>query len=190
MPRWFAYLAASVLASAPFASCTCHRDISEPPKRVERETGFSALPGARKPPRRHAPEPPLAVRVTPGVQTLPPAAAVPTAAVATLPDDFPEDVPVLEGTEVMAVQELAGNARNVLFQADAEPAEIFVYYRDEMRGEGWNVTQEYQRNDQSFLSFRKGQMITNVTVARDPRTGKRIVAIMYYEEEELAFPEF
>jgi hypothetical protein len=29
-----------------------------------------------------------------------------------------------------------------------------------------------------------------MTIAKDPRTGKQIVAMMYYDEEDLPFPEF
>ena len=54
-----------------------------------------------------------------------------------------------------------------------------------MSGDGWNVFQEYQHKNQSFVSFRKGKMINNMTVAKDPRTGKQIVAVMYYEEQPL-----
>ena len=59
-----------------------------------------------------------------------------------------------------------------------------------MQTKGWDVTQEYQNKEQSFLSFKKGKTITNMTIAKDPRTGKQIVAIMYYEEEDLPFKEF
>jgi hypothetical protein len=33
-------------------------------------------------------------------------------------------------------------------------------------------------------------MITNLTISKDPKTGRQVVAIMYYEEEDLPFPEF
>jgi hypothetical protein len=29
-----------------------------------------------------------------------------------------------------------------------------------------------------------------VTIVKDPNSGRRVVAVMYYEEEELPFPEF
>ena len=107
-----------------------------------------------------------------------------------LPEGFPEDVPLLEGSRAFAVQELAGDARNVLFHVDENKAEVFRHYRSSMQEEGWEITQEYEANHQSFLSFKKGQMIANMTISTDPRTGKRVVGIMYQEEEELPFPEF
>ena len=187
MSRWVPYLVLVVMLSGslPFAAWTCNRDVPEPPKQIARRRGFGALSGTRR-----RPEHVRAATITPGKPTLPAAGETPTPETVGLPENFPEDIPVFRDAEVMAVQELAGDARNVLFYADAETVEIFTYYRDTMSGDGWNVFQEYQAKDQSFLSFRKGKMITNMTVAKDPRTGKQIVAIMYYEEQPLAFPEF
>jgi hypothetical protein len=159
-----------------------------PPKAVERPRGFGAVVTPRQAPDH------LVAAVTPHSlaareqPTLPPA---PTPAEkAEIPDDFPQGVPVPEGAKVMAVQQLANNAHNVIFSAEGESPQIFTFYKDSMKGSGWNVTQEYQGKDQSFLSFKRGKTVTNMSVSRDPKTGKRIVAIMYYEEEDLPFPEF
>jgi hypothetical protein len=186
MSRWFPYLVMAALGCLPFASCTCQRDLPEPPsKSAERASGFgAALPTARRPPER------VASRMTPVKPTLPAAAATPTPGVAEIPADFPADVPIFHDAQVFAVQQLAQNAHNVLFHADAETPEIFDYYHETMKSKGWDIAQEYRSKAQSFLSFRKGQTITNMTVTTDPRTGKRIIAIMYYEEQKLPFPEF
>ncbi len=174
------------IGGVAFGSCTCNRGLPPPPERSERRGGFAAaLPTPRQTTGQV-----LVARATAIVPTLPPTGETPTPGATGLPEDFPADVPIFRDAEAFAVQNLAGKARNVLFRASAEPTEIFAYYRETMRNEGWNVTQEYQGKDQSFLSFRKGKMITNVTVAKDPRTGKQVIAVMYYEEEELPFPEF
>jgi hypothetical protein len=115
----------------------------------------------------------------------------PTPDQASVPDNFPEGVPIPEGSHVMAVQSLANDARNVIFATDAESPQIFNLYKDSMKGNGWgNPTQEYQGKEQSFLSFKKGETITNISVSKDPKTGQRIIAVMYYEEKPLPFPEF
>lgn len=191
MSRRSWYLLIVAIGSMPFSSCTCFRDAPELPKHAQRRSGFgAALPTARALPDKRLPEGVPMARVTPVQPALPPSVDAGSQEPAGLPENFPPDIPVIENAEVFAVQELPGNAKNVLFLADAEPPEIFVYYRDTMKEEGWNVTQQYEHKDQSFLSFRKGKMITNMTVSVDPKTGKRIVAVMYYEEEPLPFPEF
>lgn len=185
MTDWLRLLGALPILSMVAGSCTCHRDLPQPPAPAERRSGFSAdLPTPKGSPGKQ-----LAKVVTP-VRPTPEPAETPTVGTAELPEDFPKDIPVMEGFEPFAVQDLAAGAKNVLFHSEAEPPAIFQHYRDDMQTNGWNVTQEYQNKDQSFLSFKKGKTITNMTIARDPRTGKQIVAMMYYEEDDLPFPEF
>jgi hypothetical protein len=181
-------LAVIAVCLLPFHACTCQRDAPEPPaKLAERPSGFGAMAVT---PRR--PPEPIEVQITPTdleareAPDLPPA----TPEVATLPDNFPEDLPIPEGAEVMAVQSLANDARNVVFVTEGESPQLYSMFKDTMERSGWNTFQQYEGNDQSFLSFRKGDTITNVSVSRDPKTGKRIVAVMYYDEEPLPFPEF
>jgi len=172
-------------------SCTCHRDLPEPTQVEKRAPGLQASLPTRKGPQRPDTDK-MVARATPEKPqpTLPTPGGTPTAGVAELPTDFPEDIPLFKDSKPLAVQELAGNAHNVIFQVDAEAPEVFTYYKSNMKGEGWDVKQEYEQKGQSFLSFQKGDMITNMTIAKDPRTGKQLIAIMYYKEEPLPFPEF
>jgi len=168
-------------------SCNCgEKDVETTRVFPTRRAGF-AIRTPRRAERRHLSQRNLDI---PTIEpTSPP--VLPTAPpVVDLPTDFPEDVPVFEGSEAFAVQQLAGDARNVLFHVDAERPEIFRHYRESMQREGWDVTQEFQAREQSFLSFKKGKMIANMTISPDPRTGKRVVGIMYQEEKELPFDEF
>jgi hypothetical protein len=173
------------LLSLMAGSCTCHRDLPPTPAPSAKHTGFNAaLPTPKASPKKQVAQVPTRVQPTPAP------VVTPTVGKAELPEDFPKDIPIMKGFEPIAVQDLAGNAKNVLFQTDAEPTVIYQEYRGDMQTKGWNVTQEYEGKDQSFLSFKKGKTITNMTIARDPKTGKQIVAMMYYEEEDLPFPEF
>ena len=173
----------------PFSSCTCFRETPEPPpaKVAARPGGFGAGVTTRKPPEPIAPghvEAPVAEpKQIPTIE--------PTAEQAKVPENFPEGIPIPEGSQVMAVQHLANDARNVIFSTENDAPQLFSLYKDSMKGNGWGEpTQQYQGKEQSFLSFKKGETITNISVAKDPRTGKRIVAVMYYDEKPLPFPEF
>lgn len=177
-------LAVCVAASlSSFSSCTCHEETPEPPARLAQRPMTFATP--RQP---EVPE----VRVPPRVVTPPSTPKVPTTPDQSgLPDNFPEGVPVPYGGKVMAVQNLANDARSVVFSSDSDTPELFNLYKNTMSGSGWGKpTQEYQGKDQSFLSFKRGDTITNVSVTKDPKTGKRVVAVMYYDEKPLPFPEF
>lgn len=182
-------LAAVAVSLLPFSSCTCRSQAPEPPKVAERSTGFGAIMTPRKPPPRvegkitpRAPEP-VAEATPPEVPTKQPQT--------TVPDNFPEGVPVPEGSEVMAVQKLANDAQNVVFATEGDSPQLFKLYKDSLEENGWgNPTQQFEGKDQSFLSFKKDDTIINISVSKDPRTGKRVVAVMYYEEKPLPFPEF
>jgi len=171
-------------------SCTCHRDVPEKEAAFEHRKGFSAaLPTVRRPEARPTQELRLS-QITPVIPTVSLPAGTPTPAQLALPEDFPEDVPVYKDSELFGVQQVGQDGHTVLFRVDAEASEVFNYYHENMATKGWKVSQEYQTPHQSFLSFQKGKTVTNMTVAKDPKTGKQVVAIMYYEEKDLPFPEF
>lgn len=180
-------LAAVAVSLLPASSCTCHQETPEPPpKLAERPLNFAAGVTPRQLPEK------VQGVITP--QLITPAAAPTIAATpdqSKVPDNFPEGVPLPYGAKVMAVQSLANNAHNVVFSTDSDTPETFNLYKNTMTGSGWGKpTQEYQGKEQSFLSFKKGDTITNISLSRDPKTGKRIVAVMYYDEKPLPFPEF
>lgn len=186
--RWSGLLAVSMLVSVPFSSCTCQRDLPETPAKVAKggRDAWSGLPTPRGSDRLGDRDVPKSEQAPFSEPTIPPTPAEEV----VLPDDFPTDVPVFEGAELYGVQTVGRGGKNVLFRTDGDIPQVFDFYKGSMRGEGWDVKQEYQQNFQSFLSFEKDKVVTNMTVVEDPTTGKRIIALMYYEQEELPFPEF
>jgi hypothetical protein len=180
-------LAAVAVSLLTFSSCTCHSETPEPPpKLAERPKSLGPMVTPRKLPER------AEGQITPReVEPRPAPTLAPTPNQASVPDNFPEGVPIPDGSKVVAVQSLANDARNVIFSAEGETPQLFSLYKNSMRGNGWgNPTQEYEGKDQSFLSFKKGDTIANISVSRDPKTGRRIIAVMYYDEKPLPFPEF
>lgn len=163
-----------LLLSLTISSCTCSQEAPAPPPPV--------------PPSR---APGFQITTDPGpARTATPVPAPPTEVVAAaptelaLPADFPADVPILEGSTVAAVQTLGGGAHNVLFSTDEDMTKAYEFYKDRLSEKGHEVTQQYQAREQAFLSFKKGDTVTNVIVAPDPKDPKkRIVAVMYYQED-------
>ena len=192
MVRWSPHLIFVVIGSLALGSCgsctscSCGKTVSEAPRLFPTpQSGFALRTPARTPKevRRDLPQAPTLQATAAPVSATPPQAV-------GLPEDFPGDLPLFEGSEAFAVQKLAGDAKNVLFHVDAEASVVFQHYRDKMQGEGWKLTQEYDTPHQSFLSFKKGKQLAQMTISTDPRTSKRVVAIMYQEEQELPFDEF
>lgn len=188
MHRRCARLALVALLALPFNSCTCGSHAPEPPPTpTARKAGGWSV----KATPRAAQEQTKGELVRPGAEAreAPTVSGTPSGP-ADLPANFPADVPLPEGSEIKAVQEMPNGAHNVVFATDDETPKLFSLYKDNMSGKGWKVEQEYGGNERSFLSFKKGDTITNVIITKDPTTGKKVVAVMYYEEERLPFPEF
>lgn len=187
--RWSGVLAIAILASVPFSSCTCQRDLPEVPAKTAKNehNAWSGLPTAR--PMKRLDGRDDLPKAEPHEIAKPTALPTPAEKV-ELPDDFPGGVPIVDGAELFGVQTVGRGGKNVLFRTDEQIPQVFDFYKNSMRGEGWDVKQEFQQNYQSFLSFQKDNTVTNMTVVEDPATGKRIIAVMYYQQEELPFPEF
>lgn len=189
MNRRLSPFVAVALLLLTFSSCTCSSTTPEaPPTPAARAPGFGML----KPTERSAPE---VVRgeVTPQDVEAREAPTPPgTPAEVKLPDSFPEDVPVFEGATLAGTAPVPNNGNNVIFTADptADTLKVFSFYKDELMRKGWKGTQEYQGKDQSFLTFEKDNTITNISISTDPKTGKRVIAVMYYEQKPLPFKEF
>jgi hypothetical protein len=192
MRRWISWATVAV-SLLPFSSCTCYQETPEPPTKVAARPGFGTGIATRKLPERvEQPNVPPPVAAAPKQAPTVPPTPQETPQEAKVPENFPAGIPIPEGSEVMAVQHLANDARNVIFSTErTDTPQLFSLYKDSMRGSGWGEpTQQYQGKDTSFLSFKKGDTITNISVSKDPKSGKRIVAVMYYEEQPLPFPEF
>lgn len=182
--RYTGIMASAVLLTAvAFSSCTCHQQLEQPPGIQERPSGFHAE-GAKPTPMMKAQAP------TPARKYAPPQPTQAPGAQPALPTDFPQDVPVYKGAEVTQVQSLANNAHNVVFSTSAAVVDVYKFYQDSLTQAGWKVTQNFERPEHSFISFQKGDLVTNITIARNPQTGKQMIAIMYEKEKPLPFKPF
>lgn len=183
--RYTTIAASAMLLSGVFASCTCHKEVAErgPSTFEAPPAGFHVSGSKITPPApQGAQTSPTPARVAEAPEPTPPA---------DVPSDFPADVPIFKDAKLAQVQDLANNAHNVIFRTEKPVAEVFSFYEGQMQRNGWKVTQRVDRGAHAFISFRKGDMIANLTIAEDPQqAGKQIIAIMYEKEQPLPFEEF
>ncbi len=57
----------------------------------------------------------------------------------TLPEGFPQDLPLYPGSSPSRWMAAAGPGSLVLFEADAEPALVFEHFESELPGAGWTI---------------------------------------------------
>jgi hypothetical protein len=186
MMRHLKAMATAVLLSAVmFNSCTCEKAVPPPPVTSMNATtpGFHASEPNKTPQQRVQ-----APTATPGQPQEVAAAATPTIAV-EMPKDFP--LPVFDGASLAQVQSLANDAHNVIFRSNASANDLYNFYQDKLTRDGWQVTQQFQRGNHAFLSFKKGDLVANVTIAEDVKSpGNQVLAVMYEHEKALDFDEF
>jgi hypothetical protein len=173
-----------VFAAALFSSCTCHKEVSQPPTFQEPPSGFHvAVP--KLTPQKQAQAPtvtPSGPKEAAGPSPTPPA---------SVPDNWPKDVPIYKDAALSKVQNLANDAHNVIFSTSDQISNVTSFYQDKMTSAGWKITEQFERPDHAFYKFEKGPMVANLTVANDPQNpGKKIIAIMYEEQKPLPFDEF
>jgi len=188
------FLAAAVLvvilAVMAFSSSTCHEEVDSPTATLESSSGFNAkgsatVAAATRLATKAPPEstPTVDVETT---ATVAPSPVVPD----RLPTDFPSEVPVIPGSTLAQVQDLANSARNVIFTSDKPVPELVKTYQETLTKAGWRITQQFTRDQHAFATYEKGKMLVNVTVVTDFETpGQNIIAVMYEEQRPLEFDE-
>lgn len=189
------WVSGALVLSMAFGGCTCRSCGRGPeeeqtamrPAATKRVAGFD--PNLKK---RREVELPREVAEAPTALPTPPVTLAPAVPEPVdLPDDFPADVPLPEkDARPFAVHSMAQNGKGVLFHSDRTAEQIFAQYQDEMPRNGWKKEQEYSTPHQSFLQFVKDKKNMQMTISTDPKTGKRVVQIMYHDIEDLPFPEF
>jgi hypothetical protein len=174
-----------LLSAVVFSSCTCQKQLEQPRSFQEPPGGFHAAKPGQPDVRAQAPTVTPAAKATPAEVAAAPNPPVP------VPQDFPKDVPIFKDAVVAQVQDLANDAHNVIFHTAAPVAEVYSFYQQKMSQEGWQVAQQFEHADRSFVSFKKGNMIANLTIVEDTANpGQQVIAIMYEEQKPLEFEEF
>lgn len=172
-------LASGMVLSLCFASCTCEKAL--PPKPETAPADFSERQ-------------PAGPTSTPKVTRSPvrtPSPPAPAGTPVALPPDFPGEVPVFGDAAVDKVHDLPNDGHNVVFRTSGSVSEVTQFYHDKLSKAGWESTQQFERGTHSFMTYKKGKLIANVTVSEDANDpSRRVIAIMYETEQDLPFDEF
>lgn len=86
-----------------------------------------------------------------------------------LPEDMPDDVPVIAGFKANMVQSLgAQGAFNLMGTVSQPPAEVTAFYEKELGAQGWEEVTRFSDADGSAnLSFKKESRMVNLSVVPD-----------------------
>ena len=90
--------------------------------------------------------------------------ATPDEPAVVLPENFPEDLPVYPGVQRTLGSRADGRAMGAMFESDADPGEVFEYYKKSLVEHGWEIAGEINLGSQRGLNARKGEEIASVLI--------------------------
>jgi len=82
-----------------------------------------------------------------------------------LPEQFPKDVPIFPGSTPMAFLFSPGEGIIVTFKSVEEQQDIFDFYRDKLKGDGWEIVKNPELGRQLAFDAIKGDRRVSVVVA-------------------------
>ncbi len=93
-----------------------------------------------------------------------------------LPENFPKDLPIYPGVQRTLAAKAEKRAMGAMFESDADPEEIFEYYKKTLVEEGWVIAGEIDLGDQRALHAGKGDVVASVLINRTE--GKTQITIL------------
>jgi hypothetical protein len=73
-----------------------------------------------------------------------------------LPDNFPKDVPIYKGA-VVKVASTQGKTMMVHLNVSASMAEVFKYYQDQLKEQGWEIETTMSLGEGNMLAAKKAE---------------------------------
>lgn len=92
-----------------------------------------------------------------------------------LPENFPQDVPLYPDATIVASM-ASQEGVMVSCQSPADPAEVVVFYKEKLSGQGWTVEAEMNMGPQRMISFAKADRHVTVTATSD--AGKTQISLL------------
>jgi hypothetical protein len=81
-----------------------------------------------------------------------------------LPDGFPEDVPIPEGSKVMYSTSSGSDGISVALSVKDAPKEVFAFYAERLGEEGWEIGQKVEMDAFYMVSASKEGREVSATV--------------------------
>ena len=98
-----------------------------------------------------------------------------------LPDGFPEDVPVHEGTIASTMTSPEGKL--VTIQAATTPADAMSWYKGELESGGWKIVTEVKSADFNMITAEKDANMLQISIAEDGGPDGALISLMVSPKE-------
>ncbi len=94
-----------------------------------------------------------------------------------LPDNFPDDVYVIDGTIISAMEVVESNGFSVSIQTDTSVADAQDAYTDELTDDGWEITGTMTIGSGATIIAEKDERTATVSISRDDDDNMTLVGI-------------
>jgi len=101
---------------------------------------------------------------------------------ASIPKDFPEDIPIYKGAEVQTSLQIPGGFSIVMFSKDNVKT-VASALKSDIADNGWESMSAMEMGPQTILSFKKGDRVLSVVVAKNEDDGNTMISINTHKGE-------
>lgn len=95
----------------------------------------------------------------------------------TLPATFPEDFPLYPNAVPFSAMETGGGSTFVSLDSDAQPPDVYRFYKEKLPASGWTIESELNVAGQRVLTVTKGDLEVLVQI-EGTETGARIAFVL------------
>jgi len=101
-----------------------------------------------------------------------------------LPDDFPQDVYVIDGKIVAVLKNVYGAGYNLSVQSDKSVEEAKLIYEEKLKADGWTMGFSAVAGEVVMFSGQKDKRAVSISLMPDKETRKTSVVITLSEQTE------
>lgn len=98
-------------------------------------------------------------------------------------EDFPDDLPLYPGARATASVSAEGKGDMVTLETGDGPSEIFEFYREQLRDQGWKIEGETTFGGQHMLAAAKQDRRASVVITGSEGEASQIMLTVGFEEE-------
>ncbi len=93
----------------------------------------------------------------------------------SLPDNFPNDVYVIEGKIISAMENIVQGGQSVVIVTEKSIIEARALYEEKLKEADWSITFSSMTGDMAMMSAQKGDRIVSLSISKDEDNQTNVV---------------
>jgi hypothetical protein len=101
---------------------------------------------------------------------------------ASIPENFPKDIPVYKGAEVQTAMQIPEGFSLILFSKD-DVDTVVSATESEVAGNGWESVSTLNMGPQTMLSYKKEKRVLSIIIGKNEEDGNTMITINTHKGE-------